>query len=64
MFSKHHLFKLFVAIAVAATVAVAGARTAKAGNSYDPQAYVYGGASAKVAGAIQSAGSGSKRSVK
>ncbi|MGH2971436.1 MAG: hypothetical protein ACRDNM_04670 [Gaiellaceae bacterium] len=32
MVGKHYLFKLFVAIAVAASIAVVGARTAKAGN--------------------------------
>jgi len=63
MFSKHHLFKLVAAIAVAASIAVIGARSAKAGNPYNPSAYVYGGASAKLAQAIQSAGSGSNREV-
>ena len=55
MFSNHHLFKLFAAIAVAASIAVTGARSATAGTPYNPTAYVPGGASAKVARAIQSA---------
>jgi hypothetical protein len=63
MFSQHHLFKLFAAIAVAASIAVVGARSATAGTSYNPSAYVAGGASAKVAQAIQSAGFGSAREV-
>jgi len=63
MFCKHHLFKLVAAIVVAASIAVVGARTAKAGNSYNPGAYVYGGASPAVSHAIQSVGFGSKRSV-
>ena len=37
MFGKHHLFKLVAAIVVAASIAVVGARTAKAGNSYNPR---------------------------
>jgi hypothetical protein len=63
MFGKHYLFKLFVAMAIATSIAVVGARTAKAGNPYNPNAYVYGGASQDVAQAIQSAGFGSARSV-
>jgi hypothetical protein len=63
MFGKHHLFKLVAAIVVAASIAVVGARTAKAGNSYNPGAYVYGGASLPVSQAIQSAGFSSSRSV-
>lgn len=62
MFRKHYLLRLFGSIAVAASIAVVGARTANAGNSYDPNAYVYGGASQAVAQAIQSADYGSNRS--
>jgi hypothetical protein len=58
-----HLFKLFVAIAVAASIAVVGARAAKGANPYNPNAYVYGGASQEVGQAIQSTGSGSTRAV-
>ena len=58
-----HLFKLVVAVALAASIAVVGARAAKAGNPYNPNAYVHGGASQEVGLAIQSAGSGSTRSV-
>jgi hypothetical protein len=56
MFRKHYIFKLVAAIAVAASLAVVGARTAKAGNPYNPQAYVYGGASPQVSEAIQAQG--------
>ncbi len=56
MFRKHDLFKLVAAIAVAASLAVVGARSAKAGNPYNPQAYVYGGASSQVSEAIQAQG--------
>ena len=63
MFGKRSMLKSLVAVAVAAAIAVAGAKTAKAGNPYNPSAYVYGGASEKVAQSIQSAGSGSHRSV-
>lgn len=63
MFGKSHIFKLVAAVVVAASIAVVGAGTAKAGNPYNPQAYVYGGASQTVAQAIQSAGTGSVRSV-
>ena len=34
MFGKQHLFRLFVAIAVAASFAIAGARTAKAASPH------------------------------
>jgi len=34
MFGKQHLFRLFVAIAIAASFAVAGARTAKAAGPH------------------------------
>ncbi len=63
MFGKHRIFKLVAALAVAVALAALGARTAKAGNPYNPQAYVYGGASQTVAQAIQSAGLGSTREV-
>lgn len=63
MFGKSYLFKLVAAIAVAASLAVVGARAAEAGNPYNPNAYVYGGASQAVSQAIQSAGFGSNRSV-
>jgi hypothetical protein len=56
MFSKRSMFTSLVAIAVAASIAVAGAKSAKAGNPYSPSAYVYGGASHQVAQAIQSVG--------
>jgi hypothetical protein len=61
MFGKHDLFKLVGAIVVATAIAVLGARTAKAGNPYNPGAYVYGGASQTVAQSIQSAGFGGAR---
>ena len=57
------MFKLFVATAVAVSIAVVGAGAAKAANPYNQHAYVYGGASPGVGQAIQSAGSGSTRSV-
>jgi hypothetical protein len=57
------MFKFFMAVAVAASLAVLGVGAAKAGNPYSPSAYVYGGASPGVGQAIQSAGSGSTRSV-
>jgi hypothetical protein len=63
MFGKRSMFKSFVAIAVAASIAVVGAKSAKAGNPYNPSAYVYGGASQQVAQSIQSVGSGPHRSV-
>ena len=34
MFGKHYLFKLVAAVAVAASIAVAGARTAKAAHPH------------------------------
>jgi hypothetical protein len=63
MFGKHLIIKLVAALAVAVALAALGARMAKAGNPYNPQAYVYGGASQAEAQAIQSAGSGSAREV-
>jgi hypothetical protein len=63
MFGKHHLFKLAAATALAASVAVVGARTAKAGTPYNPGAYVYGGASHQVAQASQDAGFRALRSI-
>ena len=63
MFGKYYISKLVAALAVAVALAVLGAATAKAGNPYNPQAYVYGGASQAEAQAIQSAGSGSAREV-
>lgn len=63
MFATHHLFKLFAATAVAASVAVVGARAANAADPYNPHAYVYGGAPQQVGQAIQGSGSGSTRSV-
>lgn len=63
MFGKYHIFKIVAALAVAVALAVLGARSAKAGNPYNPGAYVYGGASQTVAQAIQSAGFGSGREV-
>jgi hypothetical protein len=63
MFGKQHLFRLSVAAAVASSIAVAGAGSATAGGSYDPSAYVYGGASPAVAQAIQNAGYGGARQV-
>ena len=57
MIRRKHLFKLFVAVAVAASVSVVGARSAKATEPpYNSHAYVYGGASLQEAQAIQSAG--------
>ena len=44
MFGKHLIIKLVAALAVAVALAALGARMAKAGNPYNPQAYVYGGA--------------------
>ena len=63
MFGKHLIFKLVAALGVAVALAAFGARMAKAGNPYNPQAYVYGGASQTEAQAIQSAGFGSSRQV-
>jgi hypothetical protein len=63
MFGKRSMFKSLVAVAVAASIAVVGAKSAKAGNPYNPSAYVYGGASEQVAQSIQSVGNGSHRSV-
>ena len=63
MFGKHLIIKLVAALVVAVALAALGARMAKAGNPYNPQAYVYGGASQAEAQAIQSAGSGSTREV-
>jgi len=63
MFRKHLIIKLVAALAVAVALAALGARMAKAGNPYNPQAYVYGGASQAEAQAIQSAGFGSAREV-
>jgi len=63
MFGKRCMFKSVVAVAVAASIAVVGARSARAGTPYDPSAYVYGGASEQVAQSIQSAGNGPHRSV-
>jgi hypothetical protein len=63
MFGKRSMFKSIVAIAVAASFAVVGAKTATADNSYNPYAYVHGGASQPVSRAIQSAGVESQRFV-
>ena len=63
MFGKQFMFRLVVAIVAASSIAVVGARTARGGSSYSPSAYVYGGASAAVSQAIQSAGFGSNRAV-
>jgi len=63
MFGKQFMFRLVVAIVAASSIAVVGARTARGGSSYSPSAYVYGGASAAVGQAIQSAGFGSNRAV-
>jgi hypothetical protein len=56
MFGKRSMFKSFVAIAVAASIAVVGAKSAKAGNPYNPSAYVYGCASHQVSRSIQCGG--------
>jgi hypothetical protein len=56
MFGKRFMFKLVAALAVAVALAVVGARTAKAGNPYNPQAYVYGGASQQESEAITAQG--------
>jgi hypothetical protein len=57
MLGKHSMFKLFVAVAVAASIAVVGARAAKASEPpYNPHAYVHGGSSQEVSQAIQASG--------
>jgi hypothetical protein len=56
MFGKRSMFKSLVAIAVAASIAVVGATSAKAGSPYNPSAYMYGCASQQVSRSIQCGG--------